>query len=498
MKYPKKVKDNFKQRAWILSKAKKNKQFEAAIRETVKNDILFWINNFCWIYDAKGDIHKKLGYDSPNMLFLTFPFQDKYIMQIVEKIIKGEDILTEKSRDMGISWIVLTIFLWFFLFGGPGNDFLLGSRKAEFVDEFGSMDALFPKVRYQLYRQPTWLMPIGFNRKVHDNYMRILNPETNNYIKGEANNDVFGSSGRHKAVLLDEYAKWKHTDRMAWQSLSDVTNCRLPVSSAWGRNNQFYRLRSKKVGKIEILRLHWKLHPLKDDIWYAGEKLRRSPEDLAAEVDIDYSASIIGKAYGSFKYDIHCAKPYPEYNPELPISLECDFNINPMSWAICHEKNGEDNYFDELVITETRTEFATIEFRDRFKEHINKELTLYGDATGKFGSTKSKSSDYQIIEKILRSDNWQIIKQIKKANPPVVDRINSMNKRLCDWEHDNKNWIHINPIKCPTIVDSFEQTVRKGDGLDKTDNIEHITDAIGYKQDYKYPIRNDYVGYREL
>ncbi len=503
MQYPNKASDNFVFRAEILSRARGDKQFQSAIREIVKKDILFWINTFCWIYDAKGDIYDKLGFSNQNMAFLTFDYQDEYIMKVVDHINIGKDLLTEKSRDMGASWMVLTIFLWFFLFGGVGNDFLLGSRKEEYVDKPGIMSALYPKLRYQLYRQPSWLMPLGFNKRAHDNYMRLINPETNSFIQGEANNDVFGSGGRAKAVLYDEFAKWKNTDRMAWQSTSDVTNCRLALSSAWGRNNQFFRLRSNKAGKIKKLRLHWKVHPLKDKVWYEEQKLRRPPEDVAAEIDIDYAASITGKAYGSFKYDIHCAEPYPEYNPELPISLECDFNINPMSWALCHEKDGDDHYFNEIVIKgDTRTEYAAIEFRDRFKDHINKELTIYGDATGKHGSTKSKESDYQIIERILsieyNKEGWQIVKQVKSANPPIRERINATNKRLCDWENDNKNHIHINPVKCPTIVDSFEQTQRKGDGIDKTDNVEHITDAIGYKQHYKHPIKGDYVGYTEL
>ncbi len=504
MQYPARANDNFVFRAEILSRVKGDKQFQAAIRNIIKDDILFWINTFCWIYDAKGDIYEKLGFSNQNMAFLTFDYQDEYIMKVIDHIQNGKDLLTEKSRDMGASWIILTIFLWFFLFGGVGNDFLLGSRKEEYVDKQGIMSALYPKLRYQLYRQPSWLMPLGFNRRAHDNYMRLINPETKSFIQGEANNDVFGSGGRAKAVLYDEFAKWKNTDKMAWQSTSDVTNCRLALSSAWGRNNQFFRLRSGKAGKIEIVRLHWKLHPLKDNLWYEEQKKRRPPEDVAAEIDIDYTASISDKAYSSFKYDIHCAKPYPQHNTDLPISLECDFNISPMSWALSHENEGEDDYFDEIVVNETRTEYAAIKFRDAYKNHKNKELIIYGDATGRSRSANSKETNYQIIERILGiEDNpkngWQIVKQVKSANPSVVGRLNATNKRLSDWAtKDNKNWIHINPVKCPTIVDSFEQTQRKGDGIDKTGNVEHITDAIGYKQEYKYPIRNDYVGYREL
>jgi len=497
--YPEDVNENFRLRAKILSQAEADPQFASAMRLVYSKDIIYWIATSCWIYDAKGDVHPALGYDSPHMLFIPFNYQIDFILELVEAIMTGQDKLVEKSRDMGASWIVLTIFLWFFLFQPAGNDFLLGSRKEEYVDKKGIMDSLFPKLRYQLYRQPEWILPDGFSKNDHDNYMRLVNPETGNTIRGEANNQFFGTGGRNKAALLDEFAKWMYTDALAWQSLSDTTNCKIAVSSAFGKQNQFYRLKAQIAGTIKVIRLHWKKHPLKDMIWYNKEKLRRSKEDLAAEVDINYSASVTGRAYESFSYDIHCAEPYPEYNADYEIDLQTDFNISPMCWALSHEIKKEDHYFNELVINDTRTEYAAIEFRDKYKNHRNKHLNIYGDATGKHGSTKSKESDYQIIKRILNPDPdnpvWAISKYLPSKNPPITQRVKALNKRLIDWEYsEQKVWIYVNPVKCPTLVDSFEGTKRKGDGIDKTDNIEHITDAVGYKAVYRYPIKKSYVG----
>ena len=78
---------------------------------------------------------------------------------------------------------------------------------------------------------------------------------------------------------------------------------------------------------------------------------------------------------------------------------------------------------------------------------------------------------------------------VKEKNPLVNDRFQATNKRLCDWELDSKSWIRINPEKCPVLVKSFQLTRKSGDGLDKKGNVEHMTDGIGYKQEYKYPIK---------
>lgn len=481
------VQQTYEQRAKALERSEKDPGFRSAIYEVCANDILFWINHFCWIYEPRQDQYTRLGYKDPHLLFITWEYQDRYIKWICERIDRGRDGLTEKSRDMGISWTVATVFVWYWLFRGSGNDFLIGSRKEEFVDKHGAYDAVFPKIRYLLYRLPGWMRPKGFNRARNDLYMRLINPDNGNYIKGEANNKFFGTGGRYKAVLLDEFSKWEHTDGLAWQSLSDATPCKLPVSSAFGRNNSFYEIRSGQLGDINVKRVHWKEHPLKDQKWYAREKKRRSPQDLAAEVDIDYTASITDKAYEAFNYNTHTdGNVYIDNH--LPIILMCDFNIDPMCWCLGQEIKGTLYVFDELAEHSVDTGTCITKLIKRYEHHKKKEIHIYGDATGKRRDTRSKTSDYSIIKNILRANKWNVLSQVPLSNPPVKTRLNAVHKRLCDWENDNKAWIQINPDKCPVLVDSFEQTRRKDDGIDKKDNVDHMTDAIGYYITAEYPI----------
>jgi len=477
---------NYEQRAKALQKAKEDGGFRSAIHSVCKGDILFWINHFCWIYEPRREQYESLGYKEPHLLFTTWPFQDEYIKWVCERIDRGEDGLTEKSRDMGISWILCTVFLWYWLFGGSGNDFLIGSRKEEFVDKHGAADALFPKIRYLLYRLPHWMLPLGFAKKKHDFYMRLINPENGNYIKGEANNKFFGTGGRYKAVLLDEFSKWEHTDGLAWQSLSDATPCKLPISSAFGRTNTFYDIRAGALGEVAVKRVHWKVHPLKDEAWYQSEKRRRSPADLAAEIDIDYTASVTNKAYASFDYNTHVSE-VDYYDSQLPIILACDFNVDPMCWSIFHDIKGIVKVFDELAIGSTDTGDCIGRFCDRYEGHKKKEIFIYGDATGKRRDTRGKQSDYNIINNILKGRKWNVVNQVPMSNPPVKSRLNAVNKRLKDWENNNKSWIIIKEGLLMTI-DSFEQTQRKDDGIDKSQNIDHMTDAIGYYIAKKYPV----------
>jgi len=481
------IKSNYSNRATLLSESDSDYEYRGAIYQHCSNDILFWINHFCWIYEPRKEYQSKLGYNSPHLLFITWDYQDEYVKWLCEHINNGTDGLTEKSRDMGMSWLVSTVFLWYWLFGKSGNDFLIGSRKQEFVDKHGAMDAVFPKIRYNLYRQPEWFMPQGWNKLNHDTFMRLINPKTGSYIKGEANNKYFGTGGRYKAVLLDEFAKWEHTDELAWQSLSDATPCRLPVSSAFGRNNMFYKLASHSIGEIDKTRISWKLHPLKTKLWYDAEKKRRSPQDLAAEVDIDYTASISEKAYEAFNYENHTTTDNL-YDSHLSINFMCDFNVDPMCWTIGHEHKGNILMFDEYAERVTDTGTVISKFCKDYKTHSNKIIYVYGDATGKRKDTRSKSSDYTIIKNVLQRNGWQVIMQVPLSNPPVKTRINAVNKRLYDWENDGKSWVLISQSNCKVLIDSLEQTRRKDDGIDKSDNVEHMTDGFGYYITHKFPV----------
>jgi len=264
-------------------------------------DILHFFKYHACTHEPRPAFLKMYGLTQPAIPFLLFDYQEDMILKLQEHINQGIDLLVEKSRDMGVSWLVITVMLHYFLQPVPGNDFLLGSRKFEYVDRKGAEDTLFEKARYIFYRLHSVFRPEGFDRNRHDNVGLIQNPETGSFIRGEANNANFGSGGRYKAALMDEFAKWEETDEQAWTSMGDSAPCRIPVSTPWGLGRKFAQLRFS--GAIEVLTLHWSLHPLKSaglykdqdgkqrSPWYDAECERRKddPEaNIGQELDIDY------------------------------------------------------------------------------------------------------------------------------------------------------------------------------------------------------------------
>ena len=313
--YPKTYRENMEFRAKILRKAQTDHTFQAKLKELFFRDILFAFN--CFFYTL--DVRKRPFHNQP---FLTYSFQDKVILEIQKAIQEGYDLPNEKSRDLGLSWIVILIFQHFWLNPKGGADFLCGSRIEDYVDKHGDMRTILEKFRYSLYKLPSWLLPKEFSRKTHDNFMRIVNPETGSAITGESNNPNFSTGGRYAGILLDEFAKWKDTATQAWTAAGDASPSRIPVSSAFGVGGKFYDLTHSVRPK---LRLHWTLHPEKaanaycnfprseeerlftdEELirspWYDREEERRSSSEIAQELDIKYLGS------GSMVFDGKAAR----------------------------------------------------------------------------------------------------------------------------------------------------------------------------------------------
>lgn len=309
MDYPKAHRESLEFRLKLLAQCETDPVLRAKVRELFFRDILFAFNVFFYTLDVRR---------RPNhhRCFCTYEFQDRAILNLYNTIQhdkeEDDDIVLEKSRDMGCSWMVILVYLYCWLDPAGGGDFLLGSRIEDYVDKKGDMRTLFEKARYALYKLPIWLRPKGFKRGKHDYYMRLINPESGATITGESNNANFSTGGRYTSALFDEFGKWKDTDVSAWMAAGDATPCRIAVSTANGAGGQFYKIVTD--GKTKKITLHWSRHPLKSEglycrwpkpieaadvvdedhwvglrsPWYDKECERRSPDEVAQELDINY------------------------------------------------------------------------------------------------------------------------------------------------------------------------------------------------------------------
>ena len=153
-----------------------------------------------------------------------------------------------------------------------------------------------------------------------------------------------------------------------------------------------------------------------------------------------------------------------------------DFNVDYMSAVLIMEFTNSIHYLNEIRLTNSNTEEMAKEMKK-----IAPNIPVYPDAAGRSRSTTSNRSDHQI----LKDHSFYII--AKKANPPVIDRLNALNRMLKDA--NGKVRMTVDP-KCIYLIKDLEQVQRTRDGkIDKSDiKLTHMMDACSYYISYKYPV----------
>lgn len=402
------------------------KNFDPA--RLLSSGFVFWCDNFVWIQNPRADT----AIDK-NVPFLLYDYQEKAAEEILRAIVLGYDIPIEKSRDMGLSWLIIAIYVYLWNFNA--YDFLLGSGKAEYVDTKGSMKSLFEKARYIISSTPDWLVP-KMEAKKDDKSMLLKHPGTGAQLVGESNNVNFGRSDRKKAILFDEFAMWEMTDRAAWQSCSSSTSCRIPLSTAntRGTNCHFFTVVSNaKKKQSPYLRLHWTMHPLfaaglyynelgqPRSPWY-DEQIKRAPTlaEIRQEIDIDYAASMGDKVFPMFSLEDN-VKDGLEYDPHLPLYISADFGLDTTAFVWWQEdkKNGLYYIIDEYQNSGAGDGTSIYHFIEVLQSKEYKMPLMYGDPhSGENRSLTSGQSNAMILRKygyVFKSQRMSVSARIEAA-----------------------------------------------------------------------------------
>lgn len=324
---PKEPKANLRFRKAVLDLGDNSAVAAGDLKRMCAADPLFWINTFVWTYDPRL-------IRTPVVPLNTYAYQDDALITLLNAMGR-EDVLIEKSRDMGASWITLLTILYYWQFH-DSLSFLLVSRNEDLVDKSENPDALFWKLDFALQYQPKWLRP-----KFERTRLSLKNESNNSTIGGASTTSDTSRGGRRTAILLDEFAAVPDGHAMAAAS-RDTTSCRIFNSTPKGTGNAFYQLATQ--ADIKKLRLHWSVHPVKAEglytaangkvrsPWYDTQCRRAAhPVEIAQELDIDY----IGSAFQFFDNDIldrivseNCRPAYrtgiliPSPNPSEPPTFE--------------------------------------------------------------------------------------------------------------------------------------------------------------------------------
>lgn len=448
-------------RVHLLHQARHSRRLQSLLLAQCRRDIRFWFRHFCWTFDPR--------LSQPHQPFVLYPYQEEALAEILLSLDEGRDLLIEKSRDMGISWLVLLTFQYCWLFR-EGANFHLGSRKQEAVDRKGDISTLFEKLRYNLEWLPAWMRPGGFQAGQHDNLMRLINPANGNVITGESSNENFGRGGRYKAVLFDEFPFWENADA-AFASAGQSTPCRLVVGTPYGRNNRFAELRFSDM--LRVLTIHWSRHPHKDSQWYELQKRRMSEDELARELDINYHLSLKGRVFKQFS-PVHKAELQAvpgrrivrswDFGYHCPaclfVQLDEDNRLLVLREVVGHEELLLD--FARRVLEVSAQAFGEAEFED------------ICDPAGAQRSDKSTQTSIEMLNSLgvfPAHDRSAIQDGIELIRMKLAETIREKPGLLVD-------------TRCRHLIDSFEGGYRYGASGGEAPIQEHpyedVTDCLRY------------------
>lgn len=278
-----------------------------------KQGCVFWIAAFGWqVNPRKGG--EELG------PFVPWEFQAEAAHKTIKRLWgDGKDIVWEKSRELGATWLALFLFVWCASLH-RWKKFLCFTHTVEMLWRPGDQDSLFWKVNFILESLPEWIRTFDFNRSV------FTFPGVQSAISGTASTKRTGVGGRATSIFSDETGRQDNARVMVGQTRD--TGPRLFVSAHYGPSGQFYELCQR--ADMHRVVMHWSQHPFKrQGLYRSGGEKGYEILDTAYEFPKDYPFVTTGKPHGgpypairSVWYDQECRERQSDH--EVATQLDID------------------------------------------------------------------------------------------------------------------------------------------------------------------------------
>jgi hypothetical protein len=307
--------------------------------------------------------------------------------------------------------------------------------------------------------------------------------------KPERIEGVFWSGG-----VIDEIADVKGD---AWQAnirpALDTFNPTRPDYKAWcwligvpdGLNHYYdmyqYALNSNDP---EWKGYTWKSSDILPAKTIEAAKRQMSPMQYRQEYEASFETAS-GRIYEDYSPDNYTDEVI---QPHEQLLWHHDFNYTPLSSGVGVRRGDNIYLLDEIVLVSAVARQSALEFCDRYKNHKNRHVMVYGDPAGKAGEKHGHQSDYTEIEKVLRENGWTFTRKVKKAAPAIKDRQNAVRAKIKNAAGNVS--LFVNVQKAPYIHKGLATVqLKKGSTFQEEDGeYQHITTAIGYMIDYDFPV----------
>ena len=188
---------------------------------------------------------------------------------------------------------------------------------------------------------------------------------------------------------------------------------------------------------------------------------------LQAYLNGEFCNITTGVVYSRFDRATHVIEERPNIENE-PLRIGIDFNIGNTNAVIGLAIGDSMTIFDEINASYD-TDTLAKEIKSRYP--FNK-IYIYPDASGGNRSTNATKTDIQILE------GYGFVNQSAASNPPIRDRVNSVQRLFEDGRGNIRLKIHSSAKKLIECLE-LQSYTEKGDP-DKEAGYDHMVDALGY------------------
>jgi hypothetical protein len=271
--------------------------------------------------------------------------------------------------------------------------------------------------------------------------------------------------------VLDEYANMK---KETWAEhvqpcLADRDGFCMMIGVPEGRNH-FYETAMKAQVEDDWSFYTWKSAEILPPKWIKIAQRDLDPRTFRQEYEASFEEAL-GRIYYGFERKDNVKRQKKPAKPEWVVGM--DFNVHPMAAVVGWAEKDTFHCYRDWEIPSSNTE----ELGQRIKNEGFFPATIYPDPTGRRRTTSAKkgTTDFSI----LRNLGFKVVSRL--GPPPVRDRYNAVNTRLCSGSGERR--LEIDP-KCKFLI-------RALDGItydDEKGDLSHVADALGYPIEYLYPV----------
>ena len=253
-------------------------------------DPVFFMRNYCYIQ------HPKRG----KIKFNLFDFQEDTLTELRDN--RYNVIL--KSRQLGISTLSAGFALWSMLFNEDFNTLVIATTQEVAKN-------LVTKVRVMHDNLPSWLKgTIEADNKLS------LKFKNGSQIKAVSSSSTGARSEALSLLIVDEAAFIRNIEEIwiASQATLSTGGGAIVLSTPNGIGNWFHQTwadAEAETNGFHTIRLHWEVHPERDQTWRDEQTQLLGERGAAQECDCDFVSSGHTVIEGSIlqKFELQCEDP---------------------------------------------------------------------------------------------------------------------------------------------------------------------------------------------